>query len=113
MPNYICCSGKLLDLGAPAESEADALSLPPVPVRPRARDRWQELEDLKVKPGWVPTQDFCRIFEIGVGNLVHGACRVNKRLREEDKDSWKSGKKGPPFKICRLSSLKQAYPRLK
>ena len=81
------------------------------PLRPAPRDRWLELANLAVKPGWVVTQDFCRVFKVGVGNIVHGAARVNKRLREngEDLENRKTGGRGPPLKMCRISALKRAY----
>ena len=109
MPSYICLHGRLLQTGRVVEPE----SLPhvPLPARPAPRDRWLELANLAVKPGWVVTQHFCIVLNIGAGNIVHGAARVNKRLREngEDLENRKTGGRGPPLKMYRISTLQRAY----
>ena len=85
-----------------------------VPERPRARDRWAELRQLSVRPGWVTTRDFCETFDIGAANLKSSSGRVNKRLHEEgsELETWRSGSRGQPVKIARVSSLQRSYPRL-
>ena len=111
-PATISMCGGLLQRAAAAEPEA--LPYAPPPARPPPRDRWYDLEQVEVKPGWVTTQDFCRIFKIGQNNRKHGANRVHKRLRDDGAviDSWKGGGRGPPFKIARISALKTSYKRL-
>ena len=111
MPGHIICQGRLLESGV-AESN-DGLTPPaapaPLAVRTARRDRWQELADLAVRPGWVKTQDFCTVFSLGLGNLAHAANRVHKRLRADDLGNWRGGDRGPPRKICRIAALRKEY----
>ena len=111
-PATVAMCGGLLQRAA--TSEPLALPRAPVPVRPRARDRWADLQAVSVKPGWVTTRDFCTVFGLGLGNLKCSSGRVNKRLREDGAElgNWKSGSRGQPLKIARVSSLRRSYPEL-
>ena len=75
---HICMHGQLLQSRGVVEPEALPRALP----RPAPRNRWQELKALEIGTGsgWVATQDFCKVFDIGRGSIVHGASRVNKRV---------------------------------
>lgn len=112
-PATIVMSGDLLQRGATEEPEA--LPAAPPPVRPRPRDRWDDLAALTVRPGYVTAQDFCTVFRLGLGNKKKGAERVLKRVREEGRGAnihdWHSGVGSRrPYKICRISDLKHCYP---
>ena len=112
LPAHICMHGQLLQSRGVVEPEALPRALP----RPAPRNRWQELKALEIGTGsgWVTTQDFCKVFDIGRGSIVHGASRVNKRVLQVggELSSSNSGARGPPKKTCRIADLKQAYPDL-
>ena len=108
-PSTVVMSGAMLQRAS--TDEALALPPPPPPARPRPRDRWADLEQVEVRPGYVVAQDFCMVFGLGVGNLKKGAERVLKRLRgdgcADHIHDWH--KAGRPWKIARVSDLRRSY----
>ena len=116
-PGIIVMSGGLLQRAA--TEEPLALLPPPPPAVPMAHNRWNDLTPLQVRPGYVTAQDFCTVFNIGVGNIKKGAERVLKRLRDDgyggNLQDWHKPGSGAsrPFKVARVSDLKHSYPTLK
>ena len=103
-------SGNLLQRASVAEPLA--LQVPSArALQPLFASNWDQLRERQVKRGWVRTQDFCDIFKICTGNVVHAASRVNKNLKARgfELESWKSGASGPPNKIARITALRSTY----
>ena len=99
--------------------EPEALPVVQVPARPRQRDRWVDLKECEIKSGWVTTLDFTKVFNPG-GNQRKKNENNLKRLRKWLKDhgqssealgDWRqgSGNGGRPYKIARVSMLKQCF----
>ncbi len=113
-PAAFVMQGGLLRRGVSEEPEA--LPRAPLPTRAPQSNRWNELREVCVRPGWVIVQDFCSVFGLGPRNLKKGAERVLKRLREagEAVEEHRVGNQsGRPPKIDRVSALRRVYTTLK
>ena len=59
----------------------ESLPMIAIPAKPkRQHDRWAELKECEVKPGWVKTLDFVRVFKPGL-NLRTSNENVLTRFR--------------------------------
>ena len=99
--------------------EPEALPIVQIPARPRQRDRWVDLKECEIKSGWVTTLDFTKVFNPG-GNQrkknENNLKRLRKWLTDHGQSSdalgdWRqgSGNGGRPYKIARVSMLKQCF----
>ena len=111
-PSHLALFGALLQPGRVAEPEI--LVVPPAPARPPPRDRWADLQQLCVRPGWATLHDFVRVFGLGGRQgLKSAAGKVSKRLRDSEftVDDYTHGI-GRPLKVGRLMDLKRCYAAL-
>ena len=113
-PDYIVMNGTLFQNGVFEPLEPAAL--PPSVLRAPQRDRWAELRQLMVKPGWVKVRDFVFVFEVTPQQTPKKASqKVLKRLRDQGctVDTFNGGTAaGQPPKIARIRDLANAHPNL-
>lgn len=113
-PEYIVMNGTLFQNGVLEPLEPTALP-PPVQRTPQ-RDRWGELQKLRVKLGWVKVVDFVSVFDVTPRRTPKKATqKVLKRLRDQgcSIDTFSGGEAaGQPPKIARVLDLARAHPNL-
>lgn len=108
-----------------SQDELESLPMIAIPMKPKIqRDRWAELRECQVKPGWVKTLDFVKIFKASPNTRKTNE-NVLKQLRAWLKQKRKSesaeladwrepdSNAGRPPKMARMSTLQQCFSELR